>query len=812
MPYLGSSIADIAVIGDYPDNYGNSGWNATSLALSKHGIVATSCFFGTLTETRPPEDDIDEWISTRKTCPGAGWVNKSGMWFHPTLAAGCRKMEEALRSVNPKLVILLGKAPLAWFCGQAKIASWRGSRLTPAAYPFTVLPTIHPRTLIKQPDQDFIFKLDLKRAVRIYQHEQVPRNYNFIIQPTFEQVTQTLLGLLAKADSGRINLSGDLETRAGHIACFGIAWDAENAICIPHLVINDTNPFYWSEADESVIVTLYAQLFHHPNITWVGQNYLYDCQYFWRHWGILPLSVRDTMIGHHSLHSNIRKGLDFLSSMYAQDHVYWKDEIKEWDPKIGERQYWTYNCKDACITSEIDQVIEADAFEMENGKPLRLQHFEFQQSLFFPVLRIMNRGIRLDTAQRGTWNVITETGTGLKGELVQAQIDRQAKLNAVVGHELNPRSPAQLLKFFYKDLGLPGIQALGTETLSTNSPTLAQIAEKEPLLKPLCQLIVELRSIGVFLGTFIDAKLDSDGRMRCSFSVAGPTSYRFSSSENAFGSGMNLQNIPVAEKQKIKDKDYIKLPNIRKLFIPDEGYEFWDMDLDRADLQVVVWEADDTDMKKALRLGLDMHCVNACDVFNIKGIPYDELQESHPNYKDHRSRIGEANRGKTKAGVHATNYGVGDRKLAQALGITVHEASIFRAKWFAAHPGIRRWHTRTEQSVSQRGYIENKFGARLYNFGRFNLPEFLGWVPQSTVAGVINRALVNLDKAYEDGYSPVQLLGQVHDSLFGQYPINLRLASLNCLNNHSRVTIPYDDPLIIPVGIKTSTKSWGDCK
>ena len=28
------------------------------------------------------------------------------------------------------------------------------------------------------------------------------------------------------------------------------------------------------------------------------------------------------------------------------------------------------------------------------------------------------------------------------------------------------------------------------------------------------------------------------------------------------------------------------LPNIRKLFIPDEGYEFFDIDLDSADLVV----------------------------------------------------------------------------------------------------------------------------------------------------------------------------------------------------------------------------------
>jgi DNA polymerase-1 len=300
--------------------------------------------------------------------------------------------------------------------------------------------------------------------------------------------------------------------------------------------------------------------------------------------------------------------------------------------------------------------------------------------------------------------------------------------------------------------------------------------------------------------------------MRCSFSIAGPTTYRFSSSENAFGSGMNLQNIPVAEKAKIKDPNYIKLPNIRKLFIADPGYTFYDMDLDRADLQVVVWEADDKELKMALREGLDLHCFNAVTVYDIKGIPADELKESHPNYKEHRARIGEAKRGKTKAGIHATNYGVGDRKLAQTLGITVHEASLFRAKWFGARPGVRKWHLRTEEAIAKKGYIENKFGARLYNFGRPNLPEFLGWLPQSTVAGVINRALVNVDGAYQRGETSNQLLIQVHDSLAGQFLTSRKDEEIVKLRELAQVVIPYDDPLVIPVGINCSEKSWGDCK
>lgn len=439
-------------------------------------------------------------------------------------------------------------------------------------------------------------------------------------------------------------------------------------------------------------------------------------------------------------------------------------------------------------------------------------HFDFQQSLFFPVLRMMNRGIRINTALRGSWNPLTETGTGLKGELVLAAIARQKTLSFLAGHDLNPNSPAQLIKFFYNDLGIPGIKSLATESLTTNSPTMAIIAEREPLLKPLCQLIVELRSINVFISTFINAELDSDGRMRCSFSIAGPTTYRFSSSENAFGSGMNLQNIPAGEKQKIKDENYIKLPNIRKLFIPDLGKTFYDIDLDRADMQVVGAESGDINLKDALRKGIDLHCMSAAEIYGIKGVPVDELVESHPNYKNHRARIGKPNRDKTKNGGHACDYGVGVPKLATTLGITRHEASIFQARWFGLFPGIRKWHTRVETLVAKQGYIENPFGARLYNFGRFSLPEFLGWVPQSTVAGVINRALVAIDRAREEEEITNDLLIQVHDSLAGQFDTSRKEEEIKKLKELSRIVIPYDDPLIIPVGIKTSEVSWGDCE
>lgn len=812
MKTLGPIDAPIAILVDYPSQQDFSSQAplsdyAGSLffdLLSRRGMLKSSCFVISLWE-RPLPSEPDalkkayaEIYSTRKTCPGPGWEKEGDKWISPGLAARKKAVQAQLALVKPRLVLALGDLALWALTGNLGITKWRGSRLSSPGAPYQVLPTLNPRILPRDPTISHLFQIDLARAKALYEGTQVPRNYQFALAPRYELACDLIDSLLREVEQkGELRLALDIETRSGHMTCIGIAWSAVDAFCLPLITVNDDQPFYYTEEEEADLVYRLSKVLLHPDTLTIGQNMSYDCQYLWRHWGFTPKNVMDTMIGHHSIFSNMRKGLDFLSAMYAQDHVYWKEDIRDWDPSIGEAQYWRYNCVDAVITWEIWPEIEASA--REKGLD---EHFSFQQQLFFPVLRMMNRGIRLDTSARA----------GLRDELLKAQFERQESLDYVAGHSLNPRSATQLSKFFYHDLGIPGVKNLTGDSLTTNSPAMALIAEREPALRPLCQLIVELRSIGVFLSTFIDARLDSDGRMRCSFSIAGPTTYRFSSSENAFGSGMNLQNIPVAEKAKIKSPTYIKLPNIRKLFIPDPGNTFWDMDLDRADLQVVVWEADDGDMKIALRENLDMHCVNACIIFDLKGIPYDELRESHPNYKEHRGRIGEAARGKAKAGVHATNYGVGDRKLAQALGITVLEASRFRSRWFAAHPGVRKWHLRTEEQAGKRGFVENRFGARLYTLGRINLPELLGWLPQSTVAGVINRALINIDAEQQAGYSKTELLLQVHDSLAGQFPTKDKEKELALLRRCGSIVIPYEDPLVIPVGIKTSEVSWGACK
>ena len=234
----------------------------------------------------------------------------------------------------------------------------------------------------------------------------------------------------------------------------------------------------------------------------------------------------------------------------------------------------------------------------------------------------------------------------------------------------------------------------------------------------------------------------------------------------------------------------IALPNVKKLFLPDRGYIIVDCDLAQADAQVVAWEADDDELKAIFRdPTADLHSENAKTIFG---------------------QLTKRNRQLAKGGVHATNYGAKPRTLAVALGVTVHEAERFQRIWFSAHPNIKAWQAKIDMQLATSRCVQNKFGNRRYYFDRVEhlLPEALAWIPQSTVALVINRALVNVDRNLIDRVEPLM---QVHDSLVMQIRKSAYPAVLPELKKNMEIVVPYDDPLIIPVGIEASDKSWGEC-
>lgn len=800
----GPPNARIMIVGDAPGDWemikgepfvGASGQELSKM-LNEAGISRSECFITNLLNEKPYRNDIAEWMSPNKNKPKEhpSWVQWKGFWVHPKIVDGYATLLRHIALVKPRLILVLGNAPMAALTGKRGVKSWRGSMLevTIEGHTCFVVPAYHPAAVMRDWSVRAVTVHDFKRAKGMLQQGLKVPKYSFILRPTFAQAI-TYFGkmrlLLAK---GPLEVSTDIETRAGHIACIGFAHTLTEAICIPFMCV-ERPAGYWSLEEEQFIWNELRFILTHPNFKIVGQNWLYDSQYLYRFWFVKTVPSWDTMIAHHCMFPGTPKGLDYLSSLFCDYHVYWKDDGKHWNPKVAEDELWYYNCEDCVRTLEVAQkqrpAIQKDA---------RLSGvWNFQNNTLAPLLfKAMLRGVRADVAARRT----------TKAELTLEVKAREAWIQAATGHPLNANSPKQMQAFLYEDLRLPMQKNRKTKNATANDTALEELKKKEPLIMPIIRRVQENRSIGKMISILEEQKLDIDQRFRTSYNIAGTSTFRLSSSENAFDSGMNLQNVTSGNDDPAPGE--LRLPNARKMFLPDPGKIMFDMDLDRADLQVVVWEADDEMLREALLRGVDLHLLNAGSIFQISELFFENLCD--PEFEPYAKKKYGKQRQFAKAWVHGTNYGGGDRTMAATVGITVRENERYRLRWMGDHPGILAWHKRTEQQLNTFRYVENKFGYRYTFFSRIEgaLPEALAWVPQSTVGCVINRAWANIDTQLPEA----EILIQVHDSLVGQFPIEKEEEMMRRIPEVARVVVPYDRPLVIPVGVNTSRVSWGHCK
>lgn len=815
---------------------GNSGAELNKM-LGDVGISRSECFVTNVSKYRPQGNDITLFFAGAKNRVTSLHHRVRDKLVTQEIFDGVAALKAEILSVQPNIIIAFGNTSLWALTGIAKrpsdlaaptgISDWRGSMLVEdlSGRNTQLIPTYHPAAILRQWSWRAAAVHDLRRAARFRDGTRFPRpEWRFTLRPSLSTVLRILGGLRNRLDSGEsLLLSYDIETRQGHIACAGLAWTLNDALCIPFMCA-ENRAGYWTEEEETLVVIALCVVINHPRARVIGQYITYDSQYNYRHWHSVPNVKQDTMISWHSMFSDLPKDLAFQASMTCNYYRYWKDEGKDWAKNMREEELWYYNCEDCVYTLEVALAEQAAITSMAtSGKApweaLPAVH-DFQQKMFWPVLKAMQRGVLIDIPRR----------SDLVKEVQEHLGHREQFLADVLGHKLNPNSPLQMKKLFYEDLQLPvqytrakkGVPARPT----LNDEALMKLSRIQPIVRPLINCIADIRTLRQFLSNFLLKPLDIDGRMRCSYNIGGsesgesaPKTYRLSSSENAFGSGTNLQNIP-SEKSKSLGKaaargniaaigDPYQFPNIRSMFVPDPDYTWFDGDLDRADLQVVVWEADDEMLKAALKQGADIHLMNAFVLDRKEPPPLDELVETHPKYRDHRGPL-KLQREFSKVFCHGTNYGGGARTMAANTGRTIHDIDRAQKLWFGAHPGIEKWHRRVETQVKRFRFVENRFGYRWYIFDRIEslLPEAIAWIPQSTVSIVINKIWMNI---YEK-LNEVEVLMQVHDSLCGQFLTSRKEALVPQIKDCGRITIPYEDPLVIPFGLKTSEVSWGEVK
>jgi len=256
----------------------------------------------------------------------------------------------------------------------------------------------------------------------------------------------------------------------------------------------------------------------------------------------------------------------------------------------------------------------------------------------------------------------------------------------------------------------------------------------------------------------------------------------------------------------------IVLPNVRKLFRTDPTCVQFEADLKGADAWVVIYEAEDEELKAVMKSGIDLHVHNAEAMW---GKEFTKLPEG-THARDHK-------RQECKHTIHGIHYGCTPRTTAIQRGWLVAEAERFHRRWFTLHPGIKQYHDRVRHLLETTRTITNKFGFRRVFFDRIDncFTEALAWIPQGTVALCTYKGGLQLEKRFWPhqqvrGWMPTTprdvegMLLQTHDSLNFQFWKSEPIPTADTIRKTLLVTVPYDDPLQIPWELKKSEKSWGE--
>lgn len=780
VPAKGPADADVMIVGEAPGEeeelrgepfVGASGRLVTTM-LREAGIQREKCFVTNVCKYRPPGNDISKWVTDKKTTGVKNeWDAKDGRWFADPVGEGIADLWDEIVEVQPKVIVGLGNVALWALTGQWGITDWRGSELVYGAgvlqQPIPFVPTLHPASVLRNWATRPLVAHDLRfRVARRLRSGFVTPEWDHNWTPTFDEAMDFIMRL-------RGDTAADVETSRGQIVCLGLATSARRAMCIPF--ISEGYGAYWTAAQRFAIIEALRRKFER-DVYLIWQNGNYDASYFDENWGFVPPNDFDTLIAQSVLFPGTPRGLGYLSSMYCDWHCYWKDDARDWSNLRDFDSLFAYNCRDVCATLEVAQ---------GQRKALAAAHLESQ---FAERMRYARHVFNMQ--QRGVIRDHEKTSA------LDAQIDEELHARKIIvcdaaGREINLVSPPQVSKFLYDEMGCRRPARRGRDPGGTGNDELEQVAKWHPEHSEVLSAIQEYRSLASMRNNFLRAELDPDGRLRSSFMTTGTETFRLTSSKNNFGRGTNLLNVSGGG----KTHKGTPAPNFRAVIVPPTGHVYFDCDLARADLQIVVWEADDADLKAKMRAiwdgdDIDIHIENAKDLFGVAS-PSDEQRQ------------------RAKTFVHLTDYGGKARTAAIAVGCTVHEADMAQRRWFAAHPGILEWHRRIEAQLQATRTVTNKFGYRRVYQDRLEglLPEALAWIPQSTIAIVASKVHMAFDAI--DG---VTVTLQCYDSVAGYYPVLSEDETLRRMFEATKVVVPYDDPLIIPMGLSRSRESWGDCK
>ncbi|HIP54147.1 MAG TPA: DNA polymerase I [Sulfurimonas autotrophica] len=463
----------------------------------------------------------------------------------------------------------------------------------------------------------------------------------------------------------------------------------------------------------------------------VGHNIKFDLHFVTRFLEEKELSVYcDSMILAWLINPESALSLDKLSKkLLGHEMLHFKDTVKK-----GEN-FSTVALDDACVYAAEDAFITRKLYK------LFLQKLALQDAT-----HLIEEAKRVETPFIHTLLTMEEEGIAvdtlfLEQFLVEVK-ERLAHLTKSIyelaGSEFNINSTQQLGTILFEKLELP----VGKKTktgYSTDEKVLNSLKEKHPIIAKL----LEYREVHKLYSTYIDPLLkladeDEQHRIHTSFIQTGTATGRLSSKNP------NLQNIPTRTPLGAK---------IRRAFVAGEGKKLIGIDYSQIELRLLAHFSQDPVLVDAFMHDRDIHLQTAVVLFGEAEAP--------------------AKRNIAKTVNFGLLYGMGQKKLADTLGITTKEAKEIIENYFASFPTVKEYFRSIVELSKEQGYVETLLKRRRYFDYEHATPmykaayerEAVNTVFQGSASDIIKLSMNKMHAVIKDEKLSAKMLLQIHDEL-----------------------------------------------
>ena len=355
---------------------------------------------------------------------------------------------------------------------------------------------------------------------------------------------------------------------------------------------------------------------------------------------------------------------------------------------------------------------------------------EVEMPLIYSLHRMETAGVRVERQELKDY-----------GDRLKLQIDKlEQEIYQATGETFNINSPKQLGEVLFEKMHLKG----GKKT-KTGYSTAADVLEKLAPDVPAVQMILDYRQLAKLYSTYaegLSAFIGPDERIHGKFNQTITATGRISSTEP------NLQNIPVRMELGRE---------IRKVFVPEEGYTFVDADYSQIELRILAHMSGDERLITAYRSAQDIHAITASQVFHVP------LEEVTP-----------LQRRNAKAVNFGIVYGISAFGLSEDLSITRKEALEYINKYFETYPGVKKFLDQQVADGKEHGFVTTLFGRRRpipelksANFMQRSFGERVAMNSpiQGTAADIMKIAMIQVDQELQKRGMKSRIVLQVHDEL-----------------------------------------------